>query len=110
MANRFETVQQWVQALPNLVDPSRVGDLDTAIQLDLEGDGGGNWNLIVKDGALAVNEGRHADPELTLTTAAADWMAVINGESNPMGLFMQGKIKIQGDMQLAMKLQSLLSG
>jgi len=32
-----------------------------------------------------------------------------NGELNAMAAFMQGKIKISGDMSLAMRLQSILS-
>jgi putative sterol carrier protein len=37
-----------------------------------------------------------------------DFNAILKGELNPMGAFMSGKIKIEGDMGLAMKLQSLL--
>ena len=109
MANQFETAKQWIEALPGSVDPANAADLDAVIQLDLDGDTGGNWTLVMKDGSLDINEGNHADPDLTLTTAATDWLDVVNGNTNPMALFMQGKIKIEGDMQLAMKLQSILS-
>ena len=38
-----------------------------------------------------------------------DLEAMLSGELNPMAAFMSGKIKVKGDMGVAMKLQSLLS-
>jgi putative sterol carrier protein len=38
---------------------------------------------------------------------ARDYVALTRGEANPMNLFMSGKIKLQGDMTLAMKFQEM---
>jgi len=38
-----------------------------------------------------------------------DWFAIINGEINPTAAFMHGKIKIEGDISTALKMQSILS-
>lgn len=38
-----------------------------------------------------------------------DFMSLIKGELNPMGAVMSGKVKIKGDMSVAMKLQSLFA-
>jgi putative sterol carrier protein len=38
----------------------------------------------------------------------ADFLAIVNGKLNPQMAFMSGKLKVQGDMGLAMKLQQLL--
>lgn len=40
---------------------------------------------------------------------AEDWVKLATGKLNPTMAFMQGKIRVKGDMSLAMKLQSLLS-
>ena len=40
---------------------------------------------------------------------AEDWVSIATGKMNPTSAFMQGKIKVKGDMSLAMKLQTLLS-
>jgi putative sterol carrier protein len=34
---------------------------------------------------------------------------IASGKMNPTAAFMQGKLKVKGDMSLAMKLQGLLS-
>ena len=49
------------------------------------------------------------DADCTITTSLETLMKLKSGDMNPMMAVMGGKIKIQGDMSLAMKLQSLLS-
>lgn len=38
-----------------------------------------------------------------------DWFSIINGDINPTTAFMHGKIKIQGDISSALKMQSILT-
>ncbi len=48
------------------------------------------------------------DADCTITTSVDTLMKLQSGDLNPMMAVMGGKIKIKGDMGLAMKLQSLL--
>ena len=48
------------------------------------------------------------DADCTITISENDFKGIISGSINPMMAFMSGKIKVAGDMSLAMKLQSLL--
>ena len=46
---------------------------------------------------------------MTVKASADDWFAVATGEMNAMQAFMTGKLKILGDMGLAMKLQTIFA-
>ncbi len=44
---------------------------------------------------------------MTLSMAGQDYLDLVNGKLNPQMAFMSGKMKISGDMSLAMKMASL---
>ena len=75
------------------------------------GDGGGQWTLNLKQGTTSgfLVDGLADDVNVTISMATADWTGIISGASNPMQAFMMGKIKVKGDMGLAMKLQNVLA-
>ncbi len=79
------------------------------VQYDITGEGGGTWHAVIKDGTCAVNRGPAASPNLTLTVGAQDWLDMTSGKQNPQMLFMSGKLKLKGDMGLAMKLGSMFA-
>lgn len=62
-------------------------------------DGTGNSNIVSQDDNEA---------DCTITTSAATLLELQSGDLNPMMAVMGGKIKIGGDMGLAMKVQALL--
>ncbi|MCP4539047.1 MAG: SCP2 sterol-binding domain-containing protein [Chloroflexi bacterium] len=104
----YTTTQEVFENMVNMA-PDKVGDLDTVILFDLSGDEGGKWTLQLENGKASVDEGETTAPAMTLSMSALDFVAMSNGELNAMNAFMQGKIKIAGDMGLAMKLQTILS-
>jgi len=94
-------------AMPQNFNADAAKGMSSVIQFNLGGDGGGTWHVAIKDGACAVTEGAHASPNMTMTMAASDYVDMINGKLNGQMAFMSGKLKIAGDMGLAMKMQSL---
>ncbi|MEQ9286798.1 MAG: SCP2 sterol-binding domain-containing protein [Cyclobacteriaceae bacterium] len=54
---------------------------------------------------LVSNENNPAD--CTVKVSLSNFEKLIKGEMNAMGAFMLGKLKVEGDMSVAMKLSSL---
>jgi putative sterol carrier protein len=88
--------------------PDKAEGMDAIFQFALTGDNGGNYWVKVANQQVEAHEGVHDAPTMTLRASADDFLALVNGDLNPMAAFMQGKIKVQGDMGLALKLQTVL--
>ena len=78
-----------------------------SIQFNLSGDNGGQWYVTVKDGKAEVTKGTAPSANMTMSMAAQDYVDMITGKLNGQMAFMSGKLKISGDMGLAMKMQTL---
>ena len=102
-----DTVKEAFDAMPSSFKAEAAAGMNVVYQYCIEGDGGGDWNCVIADGALTVNEGTHDSPNVTLTMAAPDFIDLINGKLNGQMAFMAGKLKISGEMSLAMKLGAL---
>ncbi len=82
-----------------------VGDdsgLGKSLKFDLKGDG-----FIYINGGTVNNEDLPAD--CTIVVSKDDFEAMGEGKLDPTMAFMQGKIKVNGDMSVAMKLQPLMA-
>lgn len=56
-----------------------------------------------------VLEKEHEKPNATITMSADLFTQLTSGQISAISAFMAGKLKVQGDMQLAMKLQSIFA-
>lgn len=74
-----------------------------------DGPGGqeATWVVDVKNGKGCVDMNSDKKPDCTITMADSDLLAVMTGQMNPQTAFFQGKLKIAGNMGMAMKLQNL---
>ncbi len=88
--------------------PEVAEQINKSYQFDLTGDGGGQWAVDLTKKADHVSAGSVEDPGVTITMTAADFVALVEGKLNGQMAFMQGKLKIKGDMSLALKLQQIL--
>ena len=65
------------------------------------------YHFTVANEAIDVKHGKHVSPNITISMKESDYLDMINGKLNGQMAFMTGKLKIAGDMGLALKLQSL---
>ena len=73
-----------------------------SVTIDLKGDG-----FIHIDGGTVTNENTPA--ACTVIVSMDDLVAMTQGELDPTTAFMTGKLKINGDMSVAMSLQPILA-
>ena len=102
-----DDLQEIFDKMPQAFQADKAAGVKATVQLNLSGDGGGNWKVAIANGQIAAEKGEATAPDLTLQMDAGDYVALTRGEANPMNLFMSGKIKLQGDMTLAMKFQEM---
>ncbi|HZK18967.1 MAG TPA: SCP2 sterol-binding domain-containing protein [Clostridia bacterium] len=91
-----------------IANPSSMAGTTAIFQFILEGEEGGNYYVAFTDGAGELNEGLAENSDVVLTASTKDFIALKDGKLSPIMAFMGGKIKIKGDMALAMKLQGML--
>jgi len=89
--------------------PDVVAKIASVYQFDISGPGGGEWSVDCTTPGGAVSAGRRNEATCTVRCTDADFLNIVNGELNALKAFMSGKLKIQGDMGLAMKLQQILT-
>jgi len=87
--------------------PEKAKDMDATIQFNLSGDENITYWVQIEGENVEMHEGATDDPDMTLIAKAQDFADVVYGHSNAMQAFMSGKLKVKGNMGLAMKLQSI---
>jgi putative sterol carrier protein len=102
------TISELMSKMPGAFLPEKAQGLDVVIQFKFTGENPGEWNAVIKDGKCDVTQGvAGKTPTMTLTADSADYVKIFTGELDGMAAFMQGKIKLGGDLNLAMKLMQM---
>ena len=105
----MSTTQQVFDDMNGRLNADKAKKINTTYLFDIGGEGKWLADLTKGDGPwITKTEGGEAKCTITVPKAE-DWIAIATGKMNATSAFMQGKIKVKGDMALAMKLQSLLS-
>jgi ubiquinone biosynthesis protein UbiJ len=88
--------------------PDVVAKINAVYQFNISGPSGGQWSVDCTQPGGLVAAGTAANARCTVQATDADFLNIVNGKLNPQMAFMSGKLRIQGDMALAMKLQQIL--
>ena len=66
-------------------------------------------NVVMIDGNSGEISSENNEATCTISTDAETMQSIMDGSSSPQAAFMTGKLKVAGDMSLALKVQSIIS-
>jgi putative sterol carrier protein len=106
-AMRPGSVKEFFRDLPAKLDAEAAEEIEAVYQFDLSGPEGGQYHLTIKDGACSVQEGVHPDPQVTLSLSGADCLGILEGKLDGPSVALSGRLRVAGDLVLAIRLKSL---
>jgi putative sterol carrier protein len=104
---KVDTVQGAAEWLRSHFRPQAAQDLAAVVQIELAGPGGGCLCVRIEDARLEIGTERPEQADLQVRLLARDYYALLAGDENAELLFMDGRMELDGQLGLAMKLRSL---
>lgn len=89
-------------------NPVPFQDMNIVYQFELSGDDGGTYQLAFSGGSAKVLYEVVEEPQCTLKMKVSDFRKFLQGSINSTTAFMMGKLKIEGSIGQALKLDKLL--
>jgi len=89
-------------------EPGPIEGMTTSYALNLSGKDGGMFGLYIKDGIAETTIGNPGEVDCTLSLSVKDFKKLPTGNLNTTASFMMGKLKVEGSLGNALKLESLL--
>jgi len=101
------TLQQIMEHMPEAFIPEKAAGVNAVVQCRFSGAEASEWVITIRDGKCSVETGTNPQSQMTLTMASQDYKDLVSGKLIAITVFMQGKIKLSGDIALAMKFTGL---
>jgi putative sterol carrier protein len=98
------TAREFFESLESRIDTGKTAGMNNSYLFEIEGSG--TWKVDVTDGNVSVAEGGD-DADVKIRASEETFRAIASGEQNPTTAYMSGKLKVDGDMGAALKLQKL---
>jgi putative sterol carrier protein len=103
------TVTEIFASMQAHFNPTAAAGLNKVIQISLSGEESGVWAIKIANQTCELIPGGVEKPDLSLTMADKDWIALIEGHLAPMSAFMTGKVKATGELPLAMRMLNIFN-
>jgi putative sterol carrier protein len=100
----YESAREFFESLPGRVDPMRARALAGSYRFDV--DGAGSWRLEADGDRLVVSES-DAPADCVIRADERTFLRIVSGEQSPIGAYMTGKVRVEGDLGLALKLRDV---
>ncbi|MDN5312463.1 MAG: hypothetical protein PWQ68_1436 [Thermoanaerobacteraceae bacterium] len=91
-------------------NPRAAGDMKAVLQINLTGEGDGEFYMVIQEGRCSVHEGKAENATTVITSPADVWLSIARGELDGAGALMQGLYKVTGDFGIMLRMKDLFSG
>jgi putative sterol carrier protein len=98
------TIAEMMNRMPKAFLPEKAAGVEAVIQYHLSGEEAGDWVVRIGDGKCVVEQGTTDDATMTLQADSQDYKNIILGKLDPMTAFMQQKVKLTGNLNMALGL------
>ena len=105
----YQEVVEKVRTLFGSADVSNIRE-HLAYQFNITGEAAGTFYIEVKDGALYVEPYSYNDRDAALTCSADTLFKIASGKADPVSSVLLGKLKVEGNIDKALRLKALFSG
>lgn len=103
----YQEIFDKVKSMTENLDVSKVGE-HIAFQFNITGEGEGAFYIEVKDGELHVEPYEYYDRDVLFTCSADMLLKIISKKADPVVAFTLGKLKVEGNIDKALKLKEFL--
>ncbi|MBU6196333.1 MAG: SCP2 sterol-binding domain-containing protein [Cyanobacteria bacterium REEB446] len=101
------TIGEVFEEMHKHFNPEGAAGIAATYQFNISGPEGGTWVFSIKDKECEFSSTPLSNPSVEIAMSDKDWISIREGRLNSQMAFMQGKLKVKGDMGLAMKLQNI---
>jgi SCP-2 sterol transfer family protein len=110
LSQTIMTPKEYFEKLPESLKGKgdKITSINAIYQFDIKGPSGGTWTVDLTTPGGKVSEGASANPNCTVTMEDENFVKLVSGQLNPQMAFMTGKLKVTGNMGLALKLATII--
>ncbi len=103
----MDTIRKIFELLPGVFNKSAAEGINAVLQYQLSGTSSVDYHIIIKTGICEVVEGLHASPTVTVNMDVTDYTKMVMGQLKPQTAFMQGRLKVNGDMRPLIRFEQI---
>lgn len=103
-------IAETFKIIKGILSPDVVKSTQGVYKFDISGEHPGVWYIDLKNDAGSAGSGEPpVQADVVMSMDSADFVKMFSGKLKPTMAFMSGKLKIKGDMTLAIKMEKMMS-